>query len=587
MKKCKYFFGISLFLILSCSHLRKESIDLQDSSDKYNLLFNRPISVLNIDNWHPSGRLFRFYSDSLNTIKKGSSIYLETSKSIPNIHAYGKLYQILTFPKKTYKTKINIWSKNPSVNQAYVKLYLKSKLDQIVLKDSIKIEPATNWRQYSSTINSSNGSSLYIELSLDEDCRVWFDDLEVRFDGNTIYASNDGNTKEIIKDTSKIQMQPLDLLEDIYSISKIKELSDKKIIGLGESLHGSHEMAVVRNQIIKYMVEKNNCKLIIFEGPDTYLAQLNKFIQSKTKSKDWFNIGDINNKAQYYYFTEEMTDLLLWLKNYNYSVKDKVVICGMDVSFQHQSNLNRYFERHWRNNQLCYKLIKILDNSEAFILLDQIENNKGKLMQIDDSLSYYDILNAAEGFKECSMVYNYSINNNYVRDSIMAQKIIKAINQNIKGDEKTIICGHLLHLNRIDEMNGIARSIGYWLDNQYKNEYFVLAFLTGIGTYQAFQISSDIKNIGTLKFPPQNSIESFCLRLNSNIFYLPTNIIDENKQFLIRIIGGITENRQFYPGSVVKRFNALIFIKESTPIKFYHSLLKQQQLLINKTFDKL
>ena len=56
--------------------------------------------------------------------------------------------------------------------------------------------------------------------------------FEVRFDGNTIYASNDGNTKEIIKDTSKIQMQPLDLLEDIYSISKIKELSDKKIIGL-------------------------------------------------------------------------------------------------------------------------------------------------------------------------------------------------------------------------------------------------------------------------------------------------------------------------------------------------------------------
>ena len=159
-------------------------------------------------------------------------------------------------------------------------------------------------------------------------------------------------------------------------------------------------MAVVRNQIIKvYGRKKNNCKLIIFEGPDTFLAQLNKFIQSKTKSKDWFNIGDINNKAQYYYFTEEMTDLLLWLKNYNYSVKDKVVICGMDVSFQHQSNLNRYFERHWRNNQLCYKLIKTLDNSEAFILLDQIENNKGELMQIDDSLSYYDILNAAEGFK--------------------------------------------------------------------------------------------------------------------------------------------------------------------------------------------
>lgn len=47
----------------------------------------------------------------------------------------------------------------------------------------------------------------------------------------------------------------------------INIVGSSQLIGLGEATHGSKELIMVRHKILRFMVEKMNCKGLILETP--------------------------------------------------------------------------------------------------------------------------------------------------------------------------------------------------------------------------------------------------------------------------------------------------------------------------------
>lgn len=76
------------------------------------------------------------------------------------------------------------------------------------------------------------------------------------------------------------KIKKLSLNEDLYG--SIPELNTKKIVALGETVHGSASVNSITAQIIKHQILKNNCKLVLLEFPFGSMMFLNKEMQGKT-----------------------------------------------------------------------------------------------------------------------------------------------------------------------------------------------------------------------------------------------------------------------------------------------------------------
>ena len=107
--------------------------------------------------------------------------------------------------------------------------------------------------------------------------RLWLDKITIDIDKIDI------NTFKIAKLTSnpiidKKNVVPLSFLNDT-SYNSVKELETKKIVAIGETVHGTETMVAAGAQLIKHQVTHNKSKLVLFEIPMEYSFVMNRFIQ--------------------------------------------------------------------------------------------------------------------------------------------------------------------------------------------------------------------------------------------------------------------------------------------------------------------
>lgn len=244
-------------------------------------------------------------------------------------------------------------------------------------------------------------------------------------------------------DALKENIKPLKSVEpdsEMDDLQFLKEnLKDKTIIGMGEATHGNKEIFNAKHRIFKFLVEELNYKVFAIEGDFGGAEVVNDYIVNGNGNPE----DAVKSMGFWTWSTEEVVDMVNWMRKYNESVEDKDKIRFYGFDFQkyntNKNLLKDYLNKSDKeladkyenllNDDIDSDYIKNTDNQkrEAIFsglkkLQDEMEQNKGKLINNSDEDEYEKALQNAKALKQFDewIISNYSGN---VRDKYMAENV--------------------------------------------------------------------------------------------------------------------------------------------------------------------
>ncbi len=129
-------------------------------------------------------------------------------------------------------------------------------------------------------------------------------------------------------------MPYLGLYNTFMEIAKIAEaVSKHKIIGLGESTHGTHEFFSFKSELFRRLVTKHGFNTLLFEDSQEPCRLVNDYISGKDIS-----LTSVCNELYSVWQTEELKQLLVWLKNHQSLAR--VAFTGFDIDQAKCSDLS-------------------------------------------------------------------------------------------------------------------------------------------------------------------------------------------------------------------------------------------------------
>ncbi|MGI9581244.1 erythromycin esterase family protein [Chryseobacterium sp. RRHN12] len=354
---------------------------------------------------------------------------------------------------------------------------------------------------------------------------------------------------------------------DLLILNKL--IGNSKIVGLGESTHGSSEIYQMKYRISEYLITNKNFNVFSLEAnmPESFL--MNQYIQEEKE-----NPKDIL-KGMYFWLwqTEETLNFVEWLKKYNENHDSKVFFDGFDM--QYAKGAIDQIRKTYQENQLPEQEINDLETTLK-------ENNRGFRTYSKKSqkiLSEYLFLikekstSIKKPEEKSRFLQNVDIVRQYIqlnfirRDKFMAENI-KWLKENYLNS-KVIVSAHNYHIAKLN-----SDRMGYWINEAYADDFVNFGFAFYEGTYSA-SIDGKIGTYNSEKAGP-GTLEYRLNSLNIPIFILDLKAIrkDNNKlgnwileDILFRKTGSGTDKNEFLKTNVAKSFDYLIFINKSTNSK--------------------
>lgn len=378
-----------------------------------------------------------------------------------------------------------------------------------------------------------------------------------------------------IPDTSKIVKLSF---SDFSSYKQIQMLNNKKIVALGESLHGSATIERSAIQLMKHRVIYNNCKLILLESPLERMLSVNRFVLGDER----FILDSIANNLELSLYSEDFLDFIVWLREYNKNTQRKVRILGMDSPstnpFLFATEMFDYFYCINKENMdasIKKFLFSILTDSRTAMgpLLLSLKNEVN-FKNNNDSL---EIRLIEHCWNEMLKVHDYR-NMSASRDSIMYSNVVFFTDMLCSSSETVTLYSHLEHAcyDKTHSINNFPRmSYGSLLKRKLGDDYYTI----GMFTYKGRVLSiPSIKQVQTLKAKANfiehilgpvrsNSLEYLFCKSNLDYLYAPVNVLP-NTQLYTRLV---TNDKQFlnivHP---VHYMGGIIYVKESEAMRAIH-----------------
>lgn len=104
-------------------------------------------------------------------------------------------------------------------------------------------------------------------------------------------------------------------------------VGDASVVGLGESTHGSHEQFEIKHRMIGFLVEEMDFRTVAFEADFASGVMIDRYVLSGE--------GDprqlVAQLSSPFWATEEILDLVEWMRDYNETHDDPVRFFGTDL----------------------------------------------------------------------------------------------------------------------------------------------------------------------------------------------------------------------------------------------------------------
>lgn len=403
--------------------------------------------------------------------------------------------------------------------------------------------------------------------------QLWLDRMEIQAGGRDIshkFISPIFSDK-LLEDC----ITPLDT-NDLYQNVYIPE--GKRIVALGESIHGSSTVRYYQYELIKKLVLEKKCRLVLLESPILYTPYWNLLIQGRIAEKTL----RMEMAGLLPMMGHDMCDFFLWLKDFNSTVceNDKVYIAGIaDALFPDMP-----FNPLYKAIRTCFDDLDNENSTISNMMYKEIVFNLMQLlsgkMQMEEAQIYVE--QHARELKDVMGNANYDIFNYTLSRIKLAgspQKLEQAFRsfqsrdysmfqnsqwfiQHCLSNDCTV--GIVAHWRHTDKKNGYniypyIYSMGYYFQKYYGDSYFNIGFTVGAGEI----ISLLDLSISHLMNPVDASLERLCLERNLPCFYYY-----DTKHAPLCVPVRYTGNKYLLPefnyqGDINKRVDAFVFIRES------------------------
>jgi len=274
----------------------------------------------------------------------------------------------------------------------------------------------------------------------------------------------------------------------------LKQLKNKRIVLLGEFNHGSKEVFVARNELIKYLHKNLGFDVILFESGIGELAPMDIF-RKKISSK-YMTVGLFGG-----WRTQEFVQLMDYVKNENISIN------GFDIqrtggSFERlleivlkQHNIDttqaQKFEQRFTSEKrkLTNKKVSFdsVQNSTTALISDYSKLQK-LLTNGQPNTTDKKIMLVQKTIENRIAFLSYQLNFKKdgdwnrrwkARDVAMAQNVEWLI-ETLYANRKVIIIGHNFHIARYNENEEV---MGEFLKQKYDAEMYSIGVFARSGSY--------------------------------------------------------------------------------------------------------
>ncbi len=285
-------------------------------------------------------------------------------------------------------------------------------------------------------------------------------------------------------------------------------VGNARIIGLGEATHGTKEFFQAKHRMLEYLVTTQGFRVFAMEANWASSLALNEYMQT--------GIGDGKELLQKYakimwpWRTQEVLDLIQWLRKYNQTAANKVIFSGFDMQEPVPAVdwLIAYLEKTLpdqatRADELLgcirFSLGNILNVTryaaagiKGFMACAERINTVRRILQNRRSS-----LETTEYITALQMVRVLEQGNIYYKERFITQDILQAVTirdafmaENTSWLEKTtkqklVIWAHNGHVTFNAKMHFGWKPLGAHLRDMYKDQYKVWGFSFFEGSFYA------------------------------------------------------------------------------------------------------
>ncbi|WP_010250650.1 erythromycin esterase family protein [Acetivibrio cellulolyticus] len=384
------------------------------------------------------------------------------------------------------------------------------------------------------------------------------------------------------------QVLPANTDSLVFNISSLEVPDNIKIVGLGEASHGVSEYQKMKIDVFKSLVTNNSCDTFIIEGDFGGALKVEQYIHGGSGTAK----EAVNEIGFAIYRTQEMVDLIDWMRKYNETVPvgGDLHFYGMDM--QRYDNNKEYLfmvlddgapelsERYKAafasltdENRLTLdsSALKQSENN-ALALLEEMDKQKDQIVTLVGEDVYDFARESANSIYQCSKLVGSNTNYNTLRDSFMAEKV-KWFVEHGDGD-MLFINGHNGHIGKVSAYG--YKCLGELLTEEYGDGYFSIG-TDAINTRFNSQMDD---GFAVMEVKNSNTLTNITDVIESNYFYLDFATVSEdgewqsfinNQQKMTALNVGISKWQQkvstFFTQKIIpaKAYNGVIIFRDVTP----------------------
>ena len=373
-------------------------------------------------------------------------------------------------------------------------------------------------------------------------------------------------------------------------ISTLTVSENVQVVGLGEASHGTKEYHQMKAEVFKALVANNGCQTFIIEGDFGGALKVDAYIHGAEGTAENV-VGEIGFKI---YCTQEMANLLDWMRSYNKNVPE-----GKDLHFYGMD-----MQRYDNNKEYLFSVLDVAaptlskkyktsfspltdearltlsedvlnrSKEDALALLKEMDALESDIIAVSGQTAFDFARESANTIYECSEIL-LSNNSDYnsLRDKYMSEKVSWFLQH---GDDRVLfINGHNGHIGKTSASGYTC--LGELLAKNIGESYFA------IGTDSEdteFNSQDSNGNFSIMEVENRNELNGLLDNMESNFYYIDflKAVDDENWQKILNgqqkittlnvgISGWQKLLKSFYTTTIVPNdtFNGMIIFKKVSP----------------------
>jgi len=454
-----------------------------------------------------------------------------------------------------------------------------------------------DWKKYSLEVTLNSMPDMFtIGANLYGNGKIWVDNLRLYVDGKEVkniprpdYTANSKEIKWL--QNHCIEIKTVEAENGFEDLQPLKEMiGNARVVALGENTHGTSDIFKLKHRLVEFLVSEMGFSIFSIESsmPETY--KLNNYIlHGKGDPKEL-----IKDLHMWPWNTQEVLDMIKWMKKFNERGKGKIQFTGFDMQYYTGAleNLRNFAEKNDKSLLLQIDSIITLYDKLKFDGYREFETG-GNISLIrhkcEKILSYlkensyrfsneskykWIIQNANIILQNIEYLYFNAYGDSYTdiryRDECMAKNVEWIIRNN--PNVKIMLWAHNSHISREKGF------MGNYLSEKLGKNYFNIGFISNSGTYTAYN-SGKLTSTNKLAESKPGSFEYSFHKTGISCFIIDLSQINKNdsesewmaKKLNYRHIGSVAmeESFQFFPARINKYYNSVIFVDSTNASKCF------------------